>query len=1072
MAKNYVLGLDLGTNSIGWACLDLGESKILSSGVRIFDAAENPKNGKSLAEPRRIARLTRRRLHRRAVRLNKIACLLVKHGFIKSVKEVKSPSAENMWQLRVLGLTQKLSPEQIARVIYHISKHRGFKSSKKDTKNTEDKELTKANADMAALAGLFSQSGSRTIGEYLYKTYGPDEQGKNYSHIRNKLGAYSRLIKRKLNEDELKFILNTQKAQGCCLISDAFEIELLAVFNGQKGLPSFEAKVGNCELEKNYRRAPKDSLSASLFRAWQDLNHLRYQKEEYGEWVTPSIETRKTLITEAQQVRAFTEAKIAKALNIAKGSSGEYLSNIPLKKIAKSLTFTAYHELKDQLQELGKWDCIQEDIPALDAIIYCIAYLKEFSNLTSLQDAVIKEITANLKWEDAVWQHLFDSLSFDKTMGHSLQAIWKILPYFQLEDEFPITYDKASEMAYPDSFNNRETEDRHYVPLFNTENIINPVVRRTLNQCRLLINKLISIYGKPQSINIELARDLGKSFQDRKEITKKNEANAERNKDLFSESKQQGIPHPLMLRLWREQNEICPYSLQKISIEDLQNNFVEIDHILPISRSGDDSLANKVLVFSKENQNKGGQTAYEYAASKGRAFLEKYCIHVKNSVLSFRKKERLLLENFDEKKSQDYKSRHLNDTRYITRELKNHLEKTIKPKGYKGNYVRTLTGAATSTLRKLWNMGNKVREESHKHHALDAILIAGAGDHIAKFVKDITIASQYRYKEDRGSGESHILHNIKRFGFDIPEPWEGFSGDARLFVAGKVFVSRMGKKKINGEVHGATILSKRQDNNVVKTMLLRQIPKTDCTEEKVKKILSDMVDLHSSIGAGDFKGRNAFLYEIVLNHARKFGWNLAEAFSDANAPHMPNNKGEAAKHIPQIKKIKIYSSASSQLGLAAMSSEKRRAAVDSGDVVRLDLFKDNRGKYEAVPVYVFHNKELPLPSDPNAEFQFSIYKNDYLIFESDQEFIIAGKSYKQVEGYWSTNMTTSQTVVVPHDNNQKFVVKISKMTTIKKYRIDIIGQKHLINTPQKRQTLAEITAEYEAKKAALKRKKQ
>lgn len=65
MKENYILGLDLGTNSIGWDCIDHDQKKIINAGVRIFNAAENPKTGESLAKPRRTARLTRRRLKRR-----------------------------------------------------------------------------------------------------------------------------------------------------------------------------------------------------------------------------------------------------------------------------------------------------------------------------------------------------------------------------------------------------------------------------------------------------------------------------------------------------------------------------------------------------------------------------------------------------------------------------------------------------------------------------------------------------------------------------------------------------------------------------------------------------------------------------------------------------------------------------------------------------------------------------------------------------------------------------------------------------------------------------------------------
>ncbi len=124
MEQEYILGLDLGTNSIGWACINEKTNKIIKAGVRIFDRAEQPKTGKSLAEPRRTARLTRRRLHRRRVRLNNILTLLLKSGFIRDKKSLQTPYTGNMWELRVKALYNKLSNEDLAGVIYHISKLR------------------------------------------------------------------------------------------------------------------------------------------------------------------------------------------------------------------------------------------------------------------------------------------------------------------------------------------------------------------------------------------------------------------------------------------------------------------------------------------------------------------------------------------------------------------------------------------------------------------------------------------------------------------------------------------------------------------------------------------------------------------------------------------------------------------------------------------------------------------------------------------------------------------------------------------------------------------------------------
>ncbi|WP_301204238.1 hypothetical protein, partial [Helicobacter japonicus] len=71
-----ILSFDIGITSIGWAFVE-GE-ELRDCGVRIFTKAENPKNGDSLAAPRREARSTRRRLARRKARLNAIKRLLCK----------------------------------------------------------------------------------------------------------------------------------------------------------------------------------------------------------------------------------------------------------------------------------------------------------------------------------------------------------------------------------------------------------------------------------------------------------------------------------------------------------------------------------------------------------------------------------------------------------------------------------------------------------------------------------------------------------------------------------------------------------------------------------------------------------------------------------------------------------------------------------------------------------------------------------------------------------------------------------------------------------------------------------
>ena len=81
---NYALGLDIGIASVGWSVINLDVKRIEDLGVRIFNAAENPKDGSSLAAPRRIARGRRRLLRRKAYRVNRVRKMIVenKRGYL------------------------------------------------------------------------------------------------------------------------------------------------------------------------------------------------------------------------------------------------------------------------------------------------------------------------------------------------------------------------------------------------------------------------------------------------------------------------------------------------------------------------------------------------------------------------------------------------------------------------------------------------------------------------------------------------------------------------------------------------------------------------------------------------------------------------------------------------------------------------------------------------------------------------------------------------------------------------------------------------------------------------------
>ena len=283
-------GLDIGIASVGWAVL--GESRIIDLGVRCFDKAETAKEGESLNLSRRMARLMRRRLRRRAWRLTKLARLLKREGLIPDVKTLKQQPTKgfktpNLWQLRVDALDRQLNNEEWARVIYHLCKHRGFHwISKAEAKAADsDKEGGKVKQGLAGTKRLMQEKSYRTAAEMVLNEFAPpeiDENGdikrdKNGVPIhtvaaRNKQGEYSKALSRELLCEELKELFKTQRAFGNPHSGEKLETDVLGngdkksgLFWAQKPALSGEAllkMLGKCTFEKSEYRAPKASFTA------------------------------------------------------------------------------------------------------------------------------------------------------------------------------------------------------------------------------------------------------------------------------------------------------------------------------------------------------------------------------------------------------------------------------------------------------------------------------------------------------------------------------------------------------------------------------------------------------------------------------------------------------------------------------------------------------------------------------------------------------------------------------------------------------------------------------------------
>ena len=209
--RPYGIGLDIGITSVGWAAVALDHQDtpcgILDMGARIFDAAEHPKNGSSLAAPRREKRSMRRRLRRQRHRNERIRSLFLKAGLLsqKDLDGLFSGRLEDVYALRTRSLDEALTEREFVRVLLHISQRRGFRSNRRTASDQEDGKLLEAVSQNEA---RMAAGGYRTVGEMLFK------DPVFTDHKRNKGGEYLTTVSRAMIADEVRQIFSAQRAHG------------------------------------------------------------------------------------------------------------------------------------------------------------------------------------------------------------------------------------------------------------------------------------------------------------------------------------------------------------------------------------------------------------------------------------------------------------------------------------------------------------------------------------------------------------------------------------------------------------------------------------------------------------------------------------------------------------------------------------------------------------------------------------------------------------------------------------------------------------------------------------------
>lgn len=1012
----YNLGIDIGIASVGFAGVQLASEEILFSGVHIFEAAENPKDGASLAAPRREKRGMRRVIGRRSRRKKQIRALLKRHELqdIHLIDQSKNKGvALSPWDLRKAALERKLEDGEFARVLFHIAKRRGFQSNKKGDAQANDNEGKKVLSGATELEERSRNAGAETIAAYLA------QQPKK----RNGDGDYTNSIKRDELRREINLIFETQRKFGNTKATEELRVEYAGsgkkeernTLEGdgiafyQRPLQSSEHLVGNCTFEEGQKRAPKFSYTAELFILWGNLNRAKIKDIKSNERFLTQDEKNRLSDLAHKNKSGVTYKQARKELRL---SDGERF-NVSYRKLKDDddswekirdnteksvfLKLSGYHSIKEALDtgsdiDWQVWVNTRRD--TLDDIAHTLSFYEDRKQ--------VDERFSKHNLTDDEKSRLCGITNFSKTVDLSLMAIRKILPLMQSGKR----YDEACKEIYG-HHGLTQSKGQALVPPF--DDIRNPVVNRALVQTRKVINACIRKYGMPETIIVELAREVGRNFKDRKDI----EREQKKNESYRNEARQHvaeilGMVEDnvrgediLKYRLWKEQDGFCPYSGQYITPEMLRDSTTtQIDHIIPYSRSWNNSYMNKILCTSDENQRKGNQTPFEYLSGTTRfAALESFA-----KQLPPKKAENLLLEEFKERE-QAWKDRALNDTRYMAKLLRSHLADSLDIK------VQTRNGSLTANLRGSWGFAKKNRDND-RHHALDAIVLACSTQSMVQRL------SQWDKFEARKKNPSERPLP--------PKPWEMFHHDA-LAAVDNIFVSRMPVRKVTGAAHQETIRSiRKSDNKVIQRVKLRSL---------TLPMLEKIVD----------KNRNIKLYNILKERLEQHGGKADKAF--ATPVYMPVN--DSSKTAPRVNSIRIETSEKSGIII-------NEGLASNGDQIRIDIFQKN-GKFFVVPIYVHHfiqgkllNKAIIAAKDEkdwiemdDKDFIFSLYKNDLVRVKSNNEDYLAY--------YMGTvDRSTGAISIRTHDNDPSFGKNGTTRTGIKsllafeKYSVDYFGDKKRI----------------------------
>ena len=806
--ENKILGLDLGSASVGWALVsedsngDSTNTTIIDLGSRIipYEPKEDQNFVKGTGESKNSIRTNYRRARRNydryQLRREFLIKTLLKHNMMPTDEQKKLPKQE-LWNLRARAAKEKIELNELGRLLLWLNQKRGYKSSRSDAnldkKDTEYVAMVKSRHDTIKELNC-------TIGEYFFTQLSQDE----FFRVKENVFPREAYI------DEFDTICRTQQQYYEELTNELIAKIRNDIIYFQRPLKSQKGLVATCEFEgftvtrgeKEFFTGPKVAHKSSpifqVVKIWESINNLRIRTKN-GEKLNFTKEQRQSIFNYLDNNEKLTFKNLCKIIgkkeeeiyadrklynsgiqgNITKciiskilkdNKNADNLLKLEL-KIKEGPNNKTYLYSKETGEIVENTECNSKYV---DRIIEYEPLYRLWHAIYSITDidqckkTLEKNFNIDLETADKLAKIDFNKYGYS---NKSVKVLRKILPYL-LEG---YTYSQAMELAgynHSGSLTKDENLSRNLLDklkLLPKNSLRQPVVEKILNQMINVVNEIISKYGKPDEIRIELARELKQSRDERNEtesfINKRNRENERIAKSLEEYGLRATRNNIIKWRLYEEMdneekklNATCVYCGKNISLtEAIRGNDVDIEHIIPKSKLFDDSQSNKTLAHRRCNSTKGNLTAFDFMKTQKsdhefHAYIERVNTLFKNHVISKTKRDKLLMSEKDI--PDNFIDRQLRESQYISRKAREILNTVC-------HRVWCTSGTVTAELRHLWgwddvtmnlqfpkyksvgqteiinwesNHGKNTHEkevikgwskrDDHRHHAVDALTIA------------------------------------------------------------------------------------------------------------------------------------------------------------------------------------------------------------------------------------------------------------------------------------------------------------------------------------------------------------